>query len=98
MRDGRQTPLSRLIRILGLHVYENKGPYIEIDWNPDRLVIPLKQHAGAPATPVVREGARVREGDVLARVDETQLGVSIHASMDGVINQITDSAIEITRG
>jgi len=98
MREGRQTPLSRLIRILGLHIYENKGPYTEMNWNPARLVIPLKQHAGTPATPVVSVGTRVREGDVLARVDETQLGASIHASMDGVVSQITDKAIEIERG
>ena len=39
---------------LGLNEFRNVGPLVEHDFAPQRVVLPLKQHAGAPAEPTVR--------------------------------------------
>jgi Na+-translocating ferredoxin:NAD+ oxidoreductase RnfC subunit len=97
MLDGRRTPVSRLIVKLGLKHFENRGPLVSISLNPERVVILLKQHVGAPATAVVKMGDRVQEGDVIATVPENQLGVPLHASMAGMVNDVTDAFVEIRR-
>ena len=33
-----------------------------------------KQHAGQPAAPVVEEGEKVKKGQMIGRVDETEAG------------------------
>jgi Na+-translocating ferredoxin:NAD+ oxidoreductase RnfC subunit len=97
-RDGRKTPVSRLIRKLDLHSFVNKGPLLEAFYQADRVVLPMRQHVGAPAVPAVSVGAVVRVGERIATVPEAQLGVPIHASIDGVVKTVTDSFIEIVRG
>ena len=51
------------------------------------LVIPLSQHIGAPAVPVVREGQEVERGQLLARADGF-VSVPQHASASGVVRRI----------
>ena len=51
------------------------------------LVIPLLQHTGKPAIPVVREGQEVERGQRLARPDG-MLSVSMHAPASGVVRRI----------
>jgi Na+-translocating ferredoxin:NAD+ oxidoreductase RnfC subunit len=57
--------------------------------------IRLKQHAGKPATPVVAAGKKVKAGQVIARVDEPDLGANVHASIDGKVRAIGAEFIEI---
>ncbi len=97
MREGRQTPISRLMTKLGLKQFTNKGPLTAISIQTDRVVLPLRQHVGVPAQPVVSPGARVKTGDVVGSVDESQLGVPIHASIDGVVREVTEKQIVIER-
>jgi Na+-translocating ferredoxin:NAD+ oxidoreductase RnfC subunit len=58
---------------------------------PRKVNVLLKQHAGAPAVPVVRSGDRVRMGDLLAVPDQGKLGARIHASIDGVVKVESDA-------
>ncbi|WP_028240798.1 electron transport complex subunit RsxC [Stutzerimonas azotifigens] len=51
---------------------------------PPRLYLPLRQHAGAEALPLVREGARVLKGQLLAG-SPTELSAPIHAPSSGRI-------------
>lgn len=51
------------------------------------LVVPLAQHIGTPARPVVREGQRVARGEHLARPDGF-LSVSMHAPVSGTVRRI----------
>jgi Na+-translocating ferredoxin:NAD+ oxidoreductase RnfC subunit len=60
------------------------------------VTIPLKMHVGAPATPVVRFGDRVRAGQRIADPPATGLGVAIHSSVDGVVLAVGD-AVTIAR-
>ncbi len=49
---------------------------------PAEVVLPVRQHAGRPARPIVREGDRVERGDVVAEADGW-VSVPIHASASG---------------
>jgi Na+-translocating ferredoxin:NAD+ oxidoreductase RnfC subunit len=91
MAEFRRVPMRRLIAKLGLGEFNNTGPLIEYEFRPQRVNIPLKQHAGAPALAVVRSGDRVRAGDLLATPEAGKLGARIHASIDGTVTVLTDS-------
>ena len=51
---------------------------------PSQLVLPIAQHVGDPAQPVVSVGERVLKGQLLAKTDGA-LGAPIHASSSGTI-------------
>jgi Na+-translocating ferredoxin:NAD+ oxidoreductase RnfC subunit len=93
MAEFRRVPMRRLIAKLGLSDFNNTGPLIEHEFHPHRVTIPLKQHAGAPAIPVVKSGDRVREGDLLGALEAGKLGARIHASIDGVIKVVNDAIV-----
>ncbi|HNI08771.1 MAG TPA: electron transport complex subunit RsxC [Thiobacillaceae bacterium] len=52
-----------------------------------RMILPLAQHIGKPAVPLVRAGEEVMRGQPIARADGF-LSVPIHAPADGVIEAI----------
>ena len=66
MAEYRRIPTKRLMTKLALMEFRNEGPLVDAALAPRRVTLPLKQHAGAPAIASVREGDRVRVGDVLA--------------------------------
>jgi Na+-translocating ferredoxin:NAD+ oxidoreductase RnfC subunit len=94
LADSRRAPMKRLIAKLGLSDFNNVGPLNDRTLEPGRVVLPLKQHAGAPAIPVVRAGARVTVGDLIAAPAPKTLGARLHASISGVV-QTVDGAIVI---
>ena len=51
---------------------------------PAQLVLPITQHVGDPAQPVVGIGERVLKGQLVAEIDGT-LGAPIHASSSGTV-------------
>lgn len=54
---------------------------------PERLVLPLHQHVGAPAEPVVRVGQRVRRGELIAEADG-YVSAPVHVSTSGIVAAI----------
>ena len=54
---------------------------------PEEIVLPLRQHAGKPAVPIVREGDRVERGDTVARADG-HISAPVHASAAGRVSGI----------
>ena len=54
---------------------------------PPQLVIPLKQHIGEPAKPVVKVGERVLKGQVIAETSG-YISASVHASSSGLVAAI----------
>lgn len=54
---------------------------------PDELVLPLQQHRGAPAVPIVKVGQEVVRGEPIARANGL-MSVPIHAPATGVIRAI----------
>lgn len=58
-------------------------PIIEVPV-PSQLVLPIEQHVGQPAQPVVGVGDRVLRGELLAEPDG-ELGAPVHASSSGTV-------------
>lgn len=95
MKEYRRVPLTQLRKRLHIEEYERPTPFQAVQLRPASVRIKLRQHAGKPATPVIKEGARVKMGQVIARVDEPDLGVNIHSSIDGKAVRITPDWVEI---
>ena len=91
--NNRRVPLKRLIAKLGLSEYRNVGPLVSNGWQPKKVRLPLSQHIGAPAEPVVRTGDRVNVGDVIARPPSGKLGAVIHASIAGRVSSARDALV-----
>jgi len=56
---------------------------------PEKIYIPLSQHIGAPAVPVVKEGDRVLTGMVVAEAGGF-VSTPVHASISGTVTGIVD--------
>jgi electron transport complex protein RnfC len=54
---------------------------------PDEIILPLSQHTGAPAKPIVAAGDRVERGDKLAVADGF-ISSPVHASASGTVTAI----------
>ena len=93
MYESRHTPLKQLVQRLGLTPFDTPSPLRDPDAIPAQFVLPLKQHAGAPAVPCVTVGQRVQQGALIADVGETALGAPLHAPAAGTVRAIDDTQI-----
>lgn len=80
----------------GLHLPENKvmstgQPVAEVNI-PKRLIIPLQQHIGAPAKPLVSVGDKVLKGQKLAKA-EGYVSAPVHASSSGTVVAIEEHPV-----
>ncbi|MDR2394829.1 MAG: SLBB domain-containing protein [Treponema sp.] len=98
-RQYRRYPTDKLVRQLGLAAfYHINAPFEAYDEVVSKVTLPLRQHFGAPALPVVKVGDVVRKGDRIASMPEEALGAHVHASIDGTIRLIDAVAIVIEHG
>lgn len=74
----------------GSHVHEHKDTAgiktVRLP-EPPFVSIPLSQHIGAPATPIVKPGDEVLVGQVIGVVEQG-LGCPVHASISGTVKEI----------
>jgi Na+-translocating ferredoxin:NAD+ oxidoreductase RnfC subunit len=91
----RRVPLPRLVARLGLTAYDRPAPVRPFEQRPTRLVVPLKQHAGVAARPVVQAGSRVAAGTLLGELPEGKLGARVHAGAAGRVVEVTEVAVTI---
>jgi len=80
----------------GIHPLENKEqsllePLAQAGL-PERLILPLSQHIGAPAKPVVSVGDRVLKGQVIAEAGGF-VSAPVHASSSGTVVEIGNQTI-----
>ena len=59
---------------------------------PDRIILPLKQHIGIPAVPLVKAGDIVRKGQIIARANG-YVSVPVHSSTSGKVREIADHPV-----
>lgn len=83
-------------RIGGVHPHDNKQysahqPITECPL-PQKAVIPLVQHIGAPAQPVVEKGQKVKVGELIAKAGGF-VSANIHSPFSGTITKI-DSTLD----
>ena len=96
-REYKLIPTKRLIKKLGLYEYDRPAPMQEGIHDADEVKIPLKQHIGAPSEAVVKSGDLVQVGDLLGRIPEKSLGANIHASISGVVGEVTKDYVIIVK-
>lgn len=94
-RAYREVPEKRLEARVNLSRYDVPAPL-------DDTVVPVKkvrellsQHIGAPAQAIVTLGEKVKRGQVIAQAAQG-LSVPVHASICGVVTEVTDHAVVIT--
>lgn len=93
-RPFRLVPTKRLMSRLGLGTYDVHPPF-NGEFVAERVKIPLKQHTGAPSIPVVSLHDEVQEGDLIAKLPDNALGANVHASISGLVEEITSEYIAI---
>lgn len=98
MAKYRLVPVKRLIAKLGLTPWYREAPLREDEPVTEKTTLLLRQHIGASAVPCVRKGERVTRGQCVADVPQGAPGARIHASMDGIVSEITEQAIIVVRG
>lgn len=97
-RKGRRVPSKRIVSRLNLTQFDGPAPLNPDTIMFDKVKVPLKQHVGAPCVPLVKVGESVKRGDMIGAIPENALGAPIHASIDGIVTEITDSVIVIGKG
>jgi Na+-translocating ferredoxin:NAD+ oxidoreductase RnfC subunit len=90
----KKVSVSRLTERLGLAAYDGEAPLQE-QFETKTVKLLLSQHIGAPATPTVAVGDRVRCGQTVAKAAEGALSVDLHASLDGVVTAVTSKYIKL---
>ncbi|KAF0153340.1 MAG: respiratory-chain NADH dehydrogenase domain-containing protein [Ignavibacteria bacterium] len=96
IKEGRRVPLKQLMKRMDVLKYDNHTPFIKEVPKPTQVKILLKQHAGSPAKPIVKLGAIVNEGTLIADIEEGKLGAKIHSSISGKVTHVSDEFIRIT--
>lgn len=92
--DYRKIPTERLIARLNLTEYVTHSLQEPTELKVTACRIPLSQHIGKPAVPVVKAGDRVEKGDLVATAAEG-LSVNIHTGISGVVAEVTDKEVRI---
>lgn len=93
-REYRKVPMKRLMARLDLTKYNKEAPLDESVVPVSKVKIMLSQHIGAPAAAIVKQGDKVTKGQMIAEPAKG-LSVGIHASIDGVVSEVTDKYVII---
>ena len=100
--ETRKAPTKSLMQRLDLNRFHNVGPLKEGLLETSKVGIQLKQHIGAPCVVEVSVGDRVVKGQVLGKRPisdgKPALGAPIHASIDGIVTDISDEVVWIEKG
>lgn len=96
-REYRKVPMARLMARLNLVQYNKKAPLLDETAAVSKVKILLSQHIGAPASASVHAGDTVQTGQLIAHPAQG-LSVGIHASIDGVVSEVTQKYIIIENG
>lgn len=94
-REYRMLPSERFMQRIGVAKYDVGVPEILTEtYAPSRIELPLRQHIGAPAKPVVQVGDTVAAGQLVAQADGV-ISANIHSSVNGRVLEVSDSRIVI---
>lgn len=93
-RELRKVPVHRLAARLGLAEYDVAAPFQDTTPGTKYVKLPMSQHIGAPAKPVVTVGEAVKKGQKIAEAAEG-LSVAIHCSIDGIVEKVSDREVVV---
>ncbi len=97
VRQYRQIPSARLVQRLGLSQYDGPAEAIGDALQARRVRLLMRQHIGAPAVPVVEQGASVLAGDVVGEIPAGALGARVHASISGEVTRVSTTEVVVER-
>ncbi|MHC1787144.1 MAG: 4Fe-4S dicluster domain-containing protein [Christensenellales bacterium] len=92
----KRIPIPRLIARMGLSPYDRVATYDTAPLQPRQVRLPLRQHLGQPAGPLVKPGQRVQRGQLIAAMAEGALGADLHASLSGTVTGVDARMITIS--
>lgn len=84
--------MLKTFKIGGIHPADNKlsaGQAIKTLQLPAEVKIPVSQHIGAPAQPIVAVGDQVRAGQLIAQAAGF-VSANVHSSVSGTVKKIED--------
>lgn len=83
--------MKRTFKIGGIHPAENKTASLDIQFQPlpTTVCLPLQQHIGKPANPVVARGEKVVRGQLIAEASGF-VSAPVHASISGTVKAIEE--------
>jgi Na+-translocating ferredoxin:NAD+ oxidoreductase RnfC subunit len=96
-RAYRKFPVERLKQRLDIKKYESDSLLEEKEYSFSKVTILRSQHIGAKAEPIVKVFDKVQKGDLIGDISDGKLGAKLHASIDGIIQEITDESIVIVK-
>lgn len=91
-REFKKAPVERMKARLDLAKYDIPAPFIDKENVAKSVKIALSQHIGAPAVANVKAGDAVKVGQKIAEAAEG-LSVAIHASIDGIVDKVTEKEV-----
>ena len=71
-----------------INIIQQSKP-IEIALLPSKVVIPVRQHIGAPCSPIVAKGDLVKKGQVIAN-SPAFVSSPVHASISGIVIDVAE--------
>lgn len=92
MRAARLVPHQNILTRTGLAAFERPLSFMSTK-PPERVAIPLLQHSGSPAKPIVEVGMEVRRGQIIGVAEEGRVSANVHASIDGVVEHVNGSVV-----
>lgn len=93
MYDYRRTPTKLLVRRLGLEEFVRPHRFLEKDFSPAKLVLPMSQHRGSPSVPVVKAGQKVKACELIGEIPERALGSRIFSPLPSVVEKVDKDRI-----
>ncbi|MEN6460949.1 MAG: 4Fe-4S dicluster domain-containing protein [Syntrophomonas sp.] len=95
-RPYRRIPTSRLCSRLNVDKYFSPLKVYDEEFKSEQIYLPLKQHIGAPAQPVVKVGDSVKLGQLVAAIPKNvRVSSNVFSSMDGRVTAVDTQGIKI---
>ena len=89
-RECRKVPSKRAAARVGVLKYYDYEIDNFIEKEPKEVVISLRMNIGAPSKPIVKVGQMVLQGDLIACISPDALGANVHASISGMVTEVSD--------
>lgn len=96
MYEYRKVPTKKLMQRLDVLQFKDEGPLRDLSIEPKSVRVSLNQHVGTPAAAVVSKGQHVKKYDLIGKA-AGRISSNVHASIDGVVREISGNEILIER-